>query len=184
MVSEFGKKFVPQEGMGRLHGGYSSALADTNCLAVRVTRWRSWLSRVSSPLALAAAMLASSSDVAAQDSPKGAVEPVDGLVVALEEPAVAEVEPLTPDVGVDAKAARLGLPRMAPVAEPFAEPEPDPVWLRNVLVDGFFDESDLTDPVNPVAAPGKVGRWTVDVGNVALHVNDLRFRMIAAMLWT
>ena len=73
-----------------------------------------------------------------------------------------------------AKAARLGLPQTAPAVGPFADPVPAPVWLRNVLVDGFFDESDLTDPVNIVASPAKVGRWTVDVGNVALHVNDFK----------
>ncbi|HAV32909.1 MAG TPA: hypothetical protein DCX79_12965, partial [Planctomycetaceae bacterium] len=127
--------------MGRLHGGIGSALADTNCLAVRVTRWRLWLARVSSPFALAAALLASSSHVVAQDTAKGAVDSAEELVFALEAPAAAEAEPLAADVGVDAKAARLGLPRMAPVIAAMGEPEPDPVWLRNVLVDGFFDES-------------------------------------------
>jgi cytochrome c peroxidase len=174
MVVEFHKKSVPQDGMGRLHGGIGSALADTNCLAVRVTRWRLWLARVSSPFALAAALLASSSHVVAQDTAKGAVDPAEELVFALEAPAAEEAEPLAADVGVDAKAARLGLPRMAPEIAAMGEPEPDPVWLRNVLVDGFFDESDLSNPVNVVAAPGKVGRWTVDVGNVALHVNDFK----------
>ncbi len=80
MVVEFHKKSVPQDGMGRLHGGIGSALADTNCLAVRVTRWRLWLARVSSPFALAAALLASSSHVVAQDTAKGAVDPAEELV--------------------------------------------------------------------------------------------------------
>jgi len=131
---------------------------------------------VSSPLAVAVAVLASAGAASAQDVGKGVAEPVNGVVLATEAPApLTKVEPVVvADVGVAAKAARLGLPQKAPETGPFADAEPAPVWLRNVLVDGFFDESDLTDPVNIVAAPAKVGRWTVDVGNVALHVNDFK----------
>jgi len=118
--------------------------------------------------------MATSGLAAGQDGGKAGVDPAEELVFALEAPAVAEAEPNVADVGFDSKAARLGLPRMSPEVAAMGEPEPDPVWLRNVLVDGFFDESDLTAPVNLVAAPGKVGRWSVDVGNVALHVNDFK----------
>ncbi|MFM7864342.1 MAG: hypothetical protein ACKPHU_09035, partial [Planctomycetaceae bacterium] len=88
---------------------------------------------MSSPLALAAAVVATSGLAAGQDGGKAGVDPADGLVFALEAPAVAEAEPNVADVGVDAKAARLGLPRMAPEVAAMGEPEPDPVWLRNVL---------------------------------------------------
>ena len=142
MVVDNSLKSVPADGAGRLHGGLSTALTDTNCLAVRVTRWRSWLSRVSSPLAVAVAVLASAGVAAAQDVGKGVAGPVNGVVLATEAPApLTKVEPVfVADVGVAAKAARLGLPQTAPETGPFADPVPAPVWLRNVLVDGFFDE--------------------------------------------
>jgi len=172
---------IPVDGMGMPHGGLSTSRVADGCLAVRGKCWRFWLVRLSVSMALAAALLARAPSATAQD-PAPAIPQADPPVVDavpnilpafVNAPPV--LDPLVADVGVDAKAARLGLPRTAP-PEPgaFVDVEPPPVWLRNVLVDGFFEESGLSERVNIVTAPATLGRWTVDLGNVALHVNDIK----------
>lgn len=172
---------MPPDGVGTLHGGSGSAQAAAGCLAGLQRRWCLWLCRLSVRTAMAGMLFVGVPLATAQDAALTNPEAVPLVNNAVPEivPAIADgqpvLDPVVPDVGVDAKAARLGLPRIAPpVPGAFVDVEPPPVWLRNVLVDGFFEESGLSARVNIVTAPATLGRWTVDLGNVALHVNDIK----------
>jgi len=49
--------------------------------------------------------------------------------------------------------------------------DPD-AGFGNIALDSFFAESEHRAKVTNIRAPGKLGGWTVDVGDVGLHIND------------
>lgn len=49
--------------------------------------------------------------------------------------------------------------------------DPD-AGFGNIAADSFFAESEHRARVTNIRAPGKFGGWTVDVGDVGLHIND------------
>ena len=69
-------------------------------------------------------------------------------------------------------AAALGL--LAPAFTALAQdvPEPAPLVLRNLALDGDFTNGGTATTSGIIAAPRKFGAWTVDLGNVGLHVNE------------
>ncbi|MGV2333354.1 MAG UNVERIFIED_CONTAM: hypothetical protein LVR18_04235 [Planctomycetaceae bacterium] len=68
-------------------------------------------------------------------------------------------------------AAALGL--LAPALPAVAQDVPAaPLILRNLVLDGDFTNGGTATTSSVIAAPRKFGAWTVDLGNVGLHVNE------------
>jgi len=52
-----------------------------------------------------------------------------------------------------------------------APPATIPVTFSNIALDGLFTNSSIA-VTTTVSAPRKIGSWTVEVGNIGLHVKD------------
>jgi len=140
---------TPMDGGVKSHGGDVASRAGRTCSALEESRWQQLLRRVARPLAAFAALIATEVETVAQEAP---------FVGA----GVEAVNPLKP---LEANPVGGG------VLDEFISLDPA-AGFGNIARDSFFAESAFRSRSNTVKSPGKFGAWTVDLGDVGLHIND------------
>ena len=144
---------APVEGAAKWHGAVVSNASRAARTASERSPWQQLLCRWVQPLAAAAAILTTGVETFGQD------------VVG-----VAEIEPVNALAPRDADALAGGVEQEGLLDE-FISLDPS-AGFGNIAQDSFFAESAFRSRVSTVRAPGRFGGWTVDLGDVALHIND------------
>ncbi|MEN9557124.1 MAG: hypothetical protein RLZZ232_3410, partial [Planctomycetota bacterium] len=144
---------APVEGAAKRHGAVVLKAVGTVRTAFEWGPWRHLLGRWVQPLAAAAAILTTGVETVGQD--------VVGI---------AEIEPVNALAPRNADALAGGVEQEGLLDE-FISLDPS-AGFGNIARDSFFAESAFRSRVSTVRAPGKFGAWTVDLGDVALHIND------------